>query len=81
MTITNETLKMYYDQARKVEAETGALTIRDCMTAWGYRSTSAVKYVMQILVEAGMVRKFERTGGKNIYRTVDQESESDHGKL
>ena len=68
--ITEENLKEYLAAAKKIEAEKGCLAVRDCMVAWGYNSTSAVVYIMDKMVNAGMLKVFPRGDTKSIYRVA-----------
>lgn len=67
-TYTTEELEQYLAAAKKVEIQTGALTVRDCMRAWGYRSSAATHYAIQAMVSAGLLRKYPH-GKYFIYRT------------
>lgn len=62
-------LMRFYRSARDIEAQTSCLTVRDCMNAWGYATTSAAQYTMNLMVDAGLLRKIQR-GSHFIYRTI-----------
>jgi DNA-binding transcriptional regulator GbsR (MarR family) len=68
---TPEELQRFTDQARGVQAQTGSLTISACAKAWGYATTSAARYVMLKLVDAGLVTKFKRGMRSSTYRVAD----------
>ena len=59
----------YLKSAREIEIRCGSLPVRECMNAWGYRSTSATKYTMDLMVEAGLLRRYPRNQ-RAIYRTI-----------
>jgi len=63
------TMKVYQDKAREIETRTGALSIFECMTAWGYHSSSATRYAMDRMVEVGLLEKFPR-GKYTTYRVA-----------
>jgi hypothetical protein len=72
--ISPATLARFAAAAKVIEETTGALTVRACMAAWGYNSTSATRYAMRRLVEAGYVTEFPRGIDGHTYRVNNLEA-------
>ena len=64
-----EFLLQCLEKAKKIQAYTGGLGIRDCGIAWGYpTSTSSVTYVMVRMEEEGMLLRYKRGKKKTSCR-------------
>lgn len=70
--ISPERLNRYLESARRIEEKHGGITVRLCMDSWGYASSAAAMHCMNVMVKAGLLKRFER-GSKSFYRCVSEQ--------